>query len=57
VALETQDYVLRRLEHPKIPIRPEEVKANSLKTVSFKTEDTESSAQQARIKRENLVRN
>jgi hypothetical protein len=38
--------VLRRLEHPEIPIRLEEVKANSLKTVLFKTESAESSAQQ-----------
>jgi hypothetical protein len=38
--------VLRRLEHSEILIRPEEVEANSLKTVLFKTEDTGSSAQQ-----------
>jgi hypothetical protein len=45
VALETRDYMLRRLGHLKILIRPEEVEANSLKTVLFKTEDTGSSAQ------------
>jgi hypothetical protein len=44
VALETWDYVLRRLEHSKILIRLEEVKTNFLKTVLFKTEDAESSA-------------
>jgi hypothetical protein len=57
VASGTRDHVLRRLGHPEIPIRPEEVEANSPKTVSFETEDAESSAQQARIKRENLARN
>jgi hypothetical protein len=45
VALETRDYVLRRLGHSKILIRLEEVKTNSLKTVLFKTEDTESLVQ------------
>jgi hypothetical protein len=45
MALETRDYVLRRLEHPEIPIRSEEIKTNSLKTVIFKIEDTKSSAQ------------
>jgi hypothetical protein len=45
VALETQDYMLRRLEYPEILIRLEEVKANSPKTVLFKTEDAESSVQ------------
>jgi hypothetical protein len=44
VALETRDYILRRLEHPEILIRLEEIKANSLKTISFKIEDTESLA-------------
>jgi hypothetical protein len=57
VASRTRDHVLRRLEHPKILIRPEEVEANSLKTVLFKTEGAESLAQQARIERENLARN
>jgi hypothetical protein len=42
VALEIQDYMLRHLEHSKILIRLEEIKTNSLKTVLFKTEDTES---------------
>jgi hypothetical protein len=45
MALETRDYILRCLGHLKILIRPEEVKANSLKTVLFKTEDAGSSAQ------------
>jgi hypothetical protein len=43
MALETRDYMLRRLEHSKILIRLEEVETNSLKTVLFKTEDIESS--------------
>jgi hypothetical protein len=38
--------MLRCLEHPEILIRLEAFKANSLKTVLFKTEDAESSAQQ-----------
>jgi hypothetical protein len=38
--------MLRRLEHSKILIRLEEIKTNFLKTVLFKTEDTESLAQQ-----------
>jgi hypothetical protein len=42
MALETRDYILRRLEHSEILIRLEEVKANSLKTVLFKIEGTES---------------
>jgi hypothetical protein len=42
MALETRDYILRRLEHSKILIRLEEIKTNFLKTVLFKTEDTES---------------
>jgi hypothetical protein len=36
--------MLRRLEHLEILIRLEEVKTNSLKTVLFKIEGTESSA-------------
>jgi hypothetical protein len=44
MALETRDYMLRRLEYLEILIRLEEVKTNSLKTVLFKTEDTESLA-------------
>jgi hypothetical protein len=47
MALKTRDHVLRRPEHSKILIRLEEIKANFLKTVLFKTDDTESSAQQA----------
>jgi hypothetical protein len=42
VASRTRDYILRRLGYSEILIRPEEVKANSLKTVLFKTEGTES---------------
>jgi Aspartyl protease len=57
VASGTRDHVFRRPGHPEIPIGPEEVEANSPKTVSFETEDAGSSAQQARIKRENLARN
>jgi hypothetical protein len=34
--------MLRHLEHSKILIRLEEVEANFLKTVLFKTEDVES---------------
>jgi hypothetical protein len=45
VASGTWDYILRCLGHSKILIRLEEVKTNSLKTVLFKTEDVESSAQ------------
>jgi hypothetical protein len=44
VALRTRDYMLRRLEYLEILIRLEEIEANSLKTVSLKTEDTGSSA-------------
>jgi hypothetical protein len=44
MALKIQDYILRYLEHLEILIRLEEIKTNSLKTVLFKTEDTESSA-------------
>jgi hypothetical protein len=45
MALETRDYVFRCLEYSKILIRLEEIKTNFLKTVLFKIEDTESSAQ------------
>jgi hypothetical protein len=45
VALKTRDYVFRRLGHLEILIRLEEIKANFLKTVLFKTEDAGSSAQ------------
>jgi hypothetical protein len=45
VALEIQDYILRRPEHLKIPTKLEEIKTNFLNTVLFKTEGIKSSAQ------------